>query len=108
MRTNVAFDRQSFGDCCSRNIARLLASSAHFSPEENGFEMRLAYAFGNDETARIVREIGELAYENTKVWQKSQWIQRSWLTEQMSLVRIYINFYCDANGAHAVCLYFLA
>ncbi|XP_062509295.1 protein shortage in chiasmata 1 ortholog-like isoform X2 [Corticium candelabrum] len=77
--------RQSFGDCCSRNIARLLASSAHFSPEENGFEMRLAYAFGNDETARIVREIGELAYEDTRVWQKSQWIQRSWLTEQMSL-----------------------
>ena len=78
--------RQTFGGSCSRTIARLLASVAHFSLEANGFEVRLVYAFDNDETARAMRDIGEHAYENTTVWRKTEWLQRSWLTEQMSLV----------------------
>jgi hypothetical protein len=85
LRTTSNTEKQAFGGGCSRTVARFLASVAHFSPKANGFEVRLLYAFDNDETARAMRDIGERAYENTTVWRKSEWLQRSWLTEQMSL-----------------------
>lgn len=63
----------------------LFASFAHFQKGE--FEVEILYSFTVEETAKLIRRIGETTRAQSVVWNKLEWTKRKWLTNEVSAVR---------------------
>ena len=62
----------------------LFASFAHF--QKSDFEMEILYSFTIEDTAKLVRQIGDKARSQSTVWNKMEWPKRKWLTNESSTV----------------------
>jgi len=68
-----------------RHLSILFGSFAHFPKGE--FEVEILYSFTVEETAKLIRQIGEKARAQSAVWSKLEWTKRTWLTNEASAVR---------------------
>ncbi|XP_070564313.1 protein shortage in chiasmata 1 ortholog-like [Ptychodera flava] len=76
--------RYPFSGHVTCNISYLNASVAHFSNKTDGYEVKIVYSYSTSDTARIIREISEDSLARTTVWDKQDWITRTWLTQEIS------------------------
>ena len=47
------------------------------------------YSANEEETARMIREVGNHARNTSKFWDKQEWTKRKWLTSDMSAVSLF-------------------
>ncbi|XP_035698397.1 uncharacterized protein LOC118431368 [Branchiostoma floridae] len=74
-----------FSGAVTSNLARLTAAITHLSPKDHGFEVKILYASSTPDAARLVREVGDRALAHTTVWAQKDWVNRTWLTEDISM-----------------------
>lgn len=77
--------RYAFTGDVLRHLSTLFASIAHF--QKSDFEVEIIYSFTVEETAHLIRQIGEVSRAQSAVWKKQEWIKRKWLTNEASAVR---------------------
>lgn len=66
----------------------LFATSAHFKQTKNDFKLEIMYSTTAEETAVLIRKIGDQTRQDSKAWDQQEWVKRKWLTDEMSLVSI--------------------
>ena len=49
---------------------------------------KILYSFTVEDTAKLIRQIGEASRARSVVWNKLEWIKRKWLTNEASAVRL--------------------
>lgn len=62
----------------------MCASFAHFQNSE--LEVEILYSFTIEDTAKLIRQIGDKARAISTVWNKTEWPKRKWLTNEASAV----------------------
>ena len=62
----------------------LFASFVHF--QKSDFEVEILYSFTIEDTAKLIRQIGDKARSQSVVWNKMEWPKRKWLTNESSAV----------------------
>ena len=80
--------RYAFTGDVLRHLSTLFASIAHF--QKSDFEVEIIYSFTVEETANLIRQIGEVSRAQSAVWKKQEWIKRKWLTNEASAVRQFV------------------
>ena len=69
-----------------RHLSMLFASFAHF--QKSDFEVEILYSFTIEDTAKLIRQIGDKARTQSTVWNKMEWHKRKWLTNEASAVSL--------------------
>ena len=64
----------------------LFASFAHF--QKSDFEVEILYSFTIEDTAKLIRQMGDKARTQSTVWNKMEWHKRKWLTNEASAVSV--------------------
>ena len=80
--------RYAFTRDVLHHLSTLFASIAHFQTSD--FEVEIIYSFTVEETAHLIRQIGEVSRAQSAVWKKQEWIKRKWLTNEASAVRQFV------------------
>ncbi|KAL9950980.1 hypothetical protein ACROYT_G043564 [Oculina patagonica] len=65
-----------------RHLSILFASFEYFQKSE--FEVEIVYSFTIEDTAKLIRQIGDKARAQSTVWNKTEWPKRKWLTNEAS------------------------
>ena len=76
--------RSAFWEDASCYLSMLHASTAHF--KKNEFDVEILHSFAVEDTAKLLRQIGDCTRAQSTVWDKQEWTRRKWLTNEASAV----------------------
>ncbi|XP_013382147.2 uncharacterized protein LOC106152947, partial [Lingula anatina] len=65
-------------------ISKLLGTVHHLCRTQDKFDVQVLYSSSTVETAKLIRQVGEVTLKSTKVLSQQDWLGRSWLTHDMS------------------------
>ena len=80
----LSFYSYAFTGDVLRHLSMLMASFAHF--QRSDFEVEIVYSLTIEDTAKLIRQIGDKARLQSIVWNKMEWPKRKWLTNESSAV----------------------
>ncbi|KAI0233006.1 hypothetical protein LSAT2_016788 [Lamellibrachia satsuma] len=73
-----------YAGCAVSNIAKLQAAVSLFSFKTDAYKVKVLLCASEAETAAMIRQIGDVVCDSTRVWQQEEWINRPWLAPELS------------------------
>ncbi|XP_048583702.1 uncharacterized protein LOC116612526 [Nematostella vectensis] len=79
-----------------RHISLLSASTApYYQLPEDEYNVKILHSDSAEHTARLIRQIADLTRRSSQVWTYSDWVDRVWLSHEMSAhERFLLSFPC--------------
>ncbi|CAH1775973.1 unnamed protein product [Owenia fusiformis] len=87
LHSNYSQDRKAkycYAGSTIPHCARLFAAVSHFTSKQHDYEVKIFYSSSNHETATLIRQLGELTCELTRAWNRTEWLDRQWLSEEVT------------------------
>jgi hypothetical protein len=67
-------------------MSKLYGTLSQACSDTNQFSVQVNFANSISDVAEMIRQIGDITLQATNVWGKQDWVERSWLSQEMSEV----------------------